>query len=60
MKTQKRLKFATLKLEGDFRKNKNCKILDISRGQCKDPLTNILHSKGRKQISSAWFKSFDS
>lgn len=48
MKTQKRLKFATLKLEGDFRKNKNCKILDISRGQCKDPLTNILHSKGRK------------
>lgn len=47
MKTQKRLKFATLKLEGDFQKIKTA-ISGISRGQCKDPLTNILHSKGRK------------
>lgn len=31
----KSLKFAKQKLGDNFQNNKNCKILDISRGQCR-------------------------
>lgn len=55
---QKSLKFAKQKLEVDFSKNKNYKILGISRGQCKAPSPDLFRSKkeskDRQPVLAVW------